>query len=239
MDESVPNRLPDGDTPYVELRNVVRTYRMGSTEVPALRGVSLEVAAGEFVVVLGVSGSGKSTLLHLVGGLDRPNAGSIRCGRYQLEALDTRGRSHYRRAMVGFVFQSFYLLPHLTARQNVEVGLLFRGVYGRQARQRASQVLEWVGLGHRLEHRPSQLSAGEQQRVALARAIVHQPPLLLADEPTASLDRTNATALLELLQNLRRQLPMTVIMVTHDEALVRPFADRAIRLRDGQVVPEA
>ncbi len=224
--------------PAIVLRDVVRIYPMAAAEVYALRGVSLDIAPGEFLAVLGVSGSGKSTLLHLIGGLDRPTSGSIRCGSMELANLDNYRRSLYRRRMVGFVFQTFYLLPHLTARQNVEAALLFRGIYGREARDRATAILEQVGLTHRLGHYPNQLSAGEQQRVALARALAHRPPLLLADEPTANLDSTNALRLLGLLNALRAEMQMTVIIVTHDEQLIRPFAERTVRMQDGQIVTE-
>jgi putative ABC transport system ATP-binding protein len=191
--------------------------------VQALAGVDLQVRRGEFLAVLGVSGSGKSTLLHLLGGLDTPTGGSVRVDRRDLAGLNAYQRAIYRRTTVGFVFQSYYLVPSLTAEENVALALTFQGTVGAERSHRAAEAIARVGLERRAGHRPSQLSGGEQQRVAIARAIVHRPPLLLADEPTGNLDSA---------------MGATVVVVTHDEEIVRHAADRMVYLRDGQLVGE-
>jgi putative ABC transport system ATP-binding protein len=221
--------------PFIRTRALSREYRVGPSTVRALDGVDLDVTRGEFLAVLGVSGSGKSTLLHLLGGLDRPTSGEVRVDGRDLAAFSAYQRTTYRRADVGFVFQSYYLLPSLTAEQNVALALTFQGVFGPERRRRAAQAIRRVGLRHRAGHRPSQLSGGEQQRVALARAIVHQPPLLLADEPTGNLDRSTADEVMALIRRLHGELGATVVMVTHDEEMARRIADRVVRLRDGRL----
>ncbi len=218
----------------IEARNLTRSYRVGGSDVAALRGVDLDVAAGEFLAVVGVSGSGKSTLLHLLGGLDTPTAGHIRVGDRRLDNLSAYDRSLFRREMVGFVFQSFYLLPHLTAFGNVALALTLQGIYGNQRHAMATAALDRVGLAARSGHRPGQLSGGEQQRVAVARAITHHPRVLLADEPTGNLDLKTAASLLQLLRDLNRSTNTTVVLVTHDEELVSRYCDRMVRLRDGR-----
>jgi ABC-type lipoprotein export system ATPase subunit len=227
------------DEPFLFARSLVREYRMGPTTIRALDGVDLEAKRGEFLAVLGVSGSGKSTLLHLLGGLDTPTAGKVVVGGHDLAAMSPRQRALYRRFRVGFVFQSYYLVPSLTAEENVALALTFQGVFGREARRRAAEALERVGLGRRASHRPSQLSGGEQQRVAIARAIVHQPPLLLADEPTGNLDRATAASVAAVLNDIHRDLGTTVLIVTHDEELASATAQRVVRLRDGRVIEKA
>ena len=220
----------------VIVRRLARSYPMGSGEVAALRGIDLEVIRGQFLAVVGVSGSGKSTLLHLLGGLDSPTAGEIEVSGRRLRELSARERSLYRREVVGFVFQAFYLLPHLSALGNVALALTLQGIYGLQRRELAEQALARVGLESRMNHRPGQLSGGEQQRVAVARAIAHHPRVLLADEPTGNLDLSTAASLLELIRDINRSSGMTVVLVTHDEQLVSRYCDSLVRLSDGLLV---
>jgi putative ABC transport system ATP-binding protein len=227
--------IADETGPFVETRGLVRTYRVGPATVHALGGVDLQVRRGEFLVVLGVSGSGKSTLLHLLGGLDTATAGEVWVDGRKLSTLAAYQRALYRRTSVGFIFQSYYLVPSLTAEENVALALTFQGIFGIQRSRLAAEAIRRVGLQHRAGHRPSQLSGGEQQRVAIARAIVHRPPLLLADEPTGNLDRATAVEVVSLLDKIHRELDTTVVMVTHDEELVSPVADRLIHLRDGRL----
>jgi putative ABC transport system ATP-binding protein len=222
--------------PLVEIAGLCRFHRVGAAEVRAVDGVDLTIVRGEFLAVVGVSGSGKSTLLHLLGGLDTPTAGSIRVAGRALGALTAYERAVYRRRTVGFVFQAFHLVPSMTAAANVALALTLQGTYGADRRQRTAEALQRVGLANRAGHRPGQLSGGEQQRVALARAIVHQPPLLLADEPTGNLDRHNAAEVLGLMRTINREQGATVVLVTHDEESAARVADRVVRLRDGRLV---
>lgn len=220
----------------VETRGLVREYQVGPTKVRALSGVDLAVHRGEILGVLGVSGSGKSTLLHLLGGLDTPSAGSVLVEGRDLAAYSPYQRALYRRTTVGFVFQTYYLVPSLTAVENVGMALTFQGMFGPEARQLAEAALRRVRLESRAGHRPSQLSGGEQQRVALARAIVRRPPLLLADEPTGNLDRTTATEVMTLVQEIHAELGTTIVMVTHDQEMAVRVSNRTVRLRDGQLL---
>jgi len=213
---------------------LARRYKMGDTSVDALRGADLEIARGEFVALVGPSGSGKSTVLNLIGGLDRPSEGEIWIDGAELSASDEKALTRHRRRHVGFVFQSFNLLPRLTAEENVALPLIFGGVAENERRARARELLERVGLAERLTHRPTQLSGGEQQRVAIARALVGQPALLLADEPTGNLDTTTGVEIMRLLKELNQEHGLTLLVVTHDPE-VAAFADRVVRLRDGQV----
>jgi putative ABC transport system ATP-binding protein len=223
--------------PVVVARALQRIYRVGNADVAALRGVDLEVAHGEFLALVGVSGSGKSTLLHLLGGLDTPSSGQVLVAGHALGQMTSWERARFRRRVVGFVFQSFHLVPHLTAEGNLSLALTFQGVYGSRRRQLARDALHRVGLADRATHRPGQLSGGEQQRVAVARAIIHRPQVLLADEPTGNLDQHTAESLLELLSAIRREAGMTIVMVTHNEDLVTRYCDRKIRIRDGCLEP--
>ena len=216
---------------------LTRRYKMGDTFVDALRGVDLEIRRGEFVALVGPSGSGKSTVLNLVGGLDRPSEGEIWIDGTELSASDEKALTRHRRQHVGFVFQSFNLLPRLTAEENVALPLMFSGVVEKERRARARELLEQVGLAERLTHRPTQLSGGEQQRVAIARALVGQPALLLADEPTGNLDTTTGVEIMRLLKELNREHGLTLLVVTHDPE-VAAFANRVIHLRDGQVATD-
>ena len=222
----------------INLEQVCRTYRLGSTEVRALRGVSVQIAAGEFVAILGASGSGKSTLMNLIGCLDRPTS-----GRYLLEGVDVAELDHdeladIRNEKIGFVFQSFNLLPRTTALRNVELPLLYAPsrLSARVRRQRAAEALELVGLGGRADHQPNQLSGGEQQRVAIARAIVNQPSVLIADEPTGNLDSRTSAEIMTVFQSLN-QRGITIVMVTHEQDIAR-YAKRNLFMRDGLVLKD-
>jgi putative ABC transport system ATP-binding protein len=221
---------------HVSIHGLTRSYRMGSTDVLAIDNLDLEIGRGEFLAVVGVSGSGKSTLLQLIGGLDTPTSGSIEVDGRDLARLSSYQRSLYRRTAVGFVFQSFHLVPSLSALANVAVALTFCGIYGRERYDRAAEALRSVGLEKRLDHRPGQLSGGEQQRVALARAMVNRPALLLADEPTGNLDRKTAAEVMNLVREINLRQEATVIMVTHDEEGARHYAGRVIHLSDGKIV---
>jgi len=221
--------------PLVELSDVTKIYRIGTVAVAALRGVSLAVERGEFVAIMGASGSGKSTLMHIIGCLDRPTA-----GRYLLEGQEVGGLSRdalaaIRNRQIGFVFQSFHLLPRATALANVELPLLYNGCAPAERRRRAAEALETVGLSGREDHRPNQLSGGEQQRVAIARALVGGPTLLLADEPTGNLDSRRSLEIVGMLQRLNRGRGLTVIVVTH-EPDIAAFAGRILQCRDGRIV---
>jgi putative ABC transport system ATP-binding protein len=219
----------------IEARELRRHYRIGPSVVRALDGVDLDVRTGEFVAVVGVSGSGKSTLLHLVGALDTPDGGALRVAGRDLGTLSAKERALFRRSEVGFVFQSFHLVPSLTASGNVAAALTFQGVYGAERAHRTGEALDRVGLAGRATHRPSQLSGGEQQRVAIARAIVNRPKIVLADEPTGNLDRSNATEIVGLLRGLNEADGTTVVLVTHDEEMACAASDRVLRLRDGRL----
>ena len=221
--------------PLLELDHVSRVYGEG-VAVYALRDVSLTVHAGEFVSIVGPSGSGKSTMLGLLGLLDLPTAGAVRVGGQDTSRLDDRTRSRLRGDTIGFIFQQFHLVQHLTALGNVETALLYRGMKARERRYRALEALERLGLGGRAHHRPTQLSGGEQQRVALARAIVTEPIMLLADEPTGALDSANAEQVLELFEGLRSP-ERAVVVVTHDQGVAHTAA-RMLSMRDGRVVAD-
>jgi ABC-type lipoprotein export system ATPase subunit len=198
--------------------------------------VSLTIPAGRFVGVVGPSGSGKTTLLHLLAALDRPSAGTIRVGDWALGTLDDADRARYRRSMVGLVFQQFHLVETMSARENVALPMILAGVPPSARRERAEQVLGQVGLADRLDHRPAELSGGEQQRVALARALVGDPPLLLADEPTGNLDAETGARIVALLDRLHREDDRTVIVVTHAPDEIEGPAQRLLSLRDGALV---
>jgi len=217
----------------ITLRELCRSYTVGSSQVHALRGVSLEILDGEHMAVIGPSGSGKSTLLHLLGCLDRPTSGSYRFDGEEVSTLDERRLSWLRGHSIGFVFQFFHLLSRLTALGNVEVPMLFAGLPRDERRERARRALASVGLGHRLDHRPDQLSGGERQRVAIARSVVMGPKLLLADEPTGNLDSRSAAEVMGLLEAMNRN-GLTLVVVTHDHE-VAARADRVVRMRDGAI----
>ena len=218
----------------LHVQNVAKSYRRGSTDVEVLRGVSCEIGANEFVFIVGPSGSGKSTLLYLLGALDEPSSGTITVDGRALGEWSTVERDRFRRDEVGFVFQSFNLLDNLSAVDNVLVPELPRGV-GRDRRAAAEELLRQVGLGERIEHRPKELSGGEQQRVAIARALLKRPRLVLADEPTGELDTENGRQVFEYLRTLQREQGSTVVTVTHDEQYIEA-GDRVLEIRDGRFV---
>jgi putative ABC transport system ATP-binding protein len=224
---------PPPNRPLLELDHVTRMYG-DEVVVYALRDVSLQIMAGEFLSIVGPSGSGKSTMLGLLGVLDLPSAGTIRVAGRDVGRLDDATRSRLRGDSIGFVFQQFHLIPHLSALGNVETALLYRDMRPRERRDKARQALEQLGLGPRVDHRPVQLSGGEQQRVALARAIVTDPLMVLADEPTGALDSANAAHVLEIFQSLQSP-ERAVVMVTHDPTVANT-ARRRISMRDGTIV---
>ena len=222
----------------VRTENVTRHYPMGEGLIRAVDGVSLTIEPGEFVALLGQSGSGKSTLLNLIAGLDRPTSGSVLVSGRDLAKMSSEELACYRRNDVGMVFQSFHLIPSMTITENVELPMRFAEVERAERGQRSREALERVGLGKRLDHRPSQLSGGEQQRVSLARALANRPRLLLADEPTGNLDSRTGEDILNLIRDLSLSLGMTVIMVTHERAIAERFAQRSVFLADGKLVSE-
>jgi len=215
--------------PLVRLEHVDKTYHLGEVEVRALRDVSLSLPGGEFIVFIGPSGSGKTTLLNIIGGLDRATAGTVQVAGQELTTLNEAGLTRYRRAVVGFVFQFFNLVPTLTARENVEL-VAELVAHPRDARE----VLTAVGLGERLDHFPATLSGGEQQRVAIARALVKRPALILADEPTGNLDYETGVLVLNFMHTITKELGAGVLMVTHNQEITR-MADRVVRLQSGQI----
>ncbi|WP_083420098.1 ABC transporter ATP-binding protein [Pseudofrankia sp. BMG5.36] len=223
-------------TPILAITELARSYGRGERARAALRGISLTVTAGEWVAVVGPSGCGKSTLLHLVGGLDTPDSGSVRIGGEEITTMSPARRALLRRRRVGFVFQSYNLVPHLNVSANVELGLRVAGTGRRAARARASEVLGAVGLEDLAQALPATLSGGQQQRVAIARAVAGRPDLVLADEPTGALDTAASRRIVELLRDEHRR-GQTLVMVTHDYA-VAAAADRVVFLRDGQIVDE-
>ena len=222
--------------PAIQLDRVSRHYTMGESSVRAVDEVSLSVANGEFLALLGSSGSGKSTLLNLIAGLDRPTSGSITARSQNLASLSSLELARYRCHTIGMIFQSFNLLPRMTLEENVELPLRLAEMDRSERPARVREALERVRLTHRLGHRPTELSGGEQQRVAIARALVNRPQILLADEPTGNLDSDTAGAILELLTEHLRAHQTTLILVTHDEELARRCADRTLRMKDGQLV---
>jgi putative ABC transport system ATP-binding protein len=218
----------------VSLRSVTRTYRTKDIEVPALVEANLEVAAGEFVAIVGASGSGKTTLMNVVGCLDRPTSGICAIDGTDVAGLDDDALARLRSRTIGFVFQSFNLLPRTSALENVATPLLYQGIGRRERRARARGVLDQLGMSDRLDHEPSQLSGGQQQRVAIARALVTQPALILADEPTGNLDSRTGADMLALLRDLNRG-GVTIVMITHD-ATVAASASRQVHIADGRLV---
>jgi putative ABC transport system ATP-binding protein len=233
------NPHPDFSTdPAIRTENVCRHYTMGESLIRAVDGISIGVPAGEFVALLGTSGSGKSSLLNLIAGLDRPTSGAVIVAAKDLAALSRAELAQHRLRTVGMVFQSFNLIPSMTVIENVELPLRFAEVDRSRRDSLAREALERVGLGKRLDHRPSELSGGEQQRTALARALINRPKLLLADEPTGNLDSRTGTEIMNLIREFNESLGMTVVMVTHERTLAEQYAQRLIFLADGKLVDD-
>jgi putative ABC transport system ATP-binding protein len=219
----------------IEIVDLHKVYRLGRVDVPALRGVTLAVEAGEFLAIVGPSGSGKSTLFHVVGGLTPPTSGHVKIDGVDLAEMTDGGRTKMRQRTVGFVFQKFNLLPTLTARQNIEIA---RDIAGHHDFDRAhfDDIVRLLGISERLSHRPFALSGGEQQRVAIARALANSPKILLADEPTGNLDTENSLAVLNVLRDLNQHLGQTILMITHNPEAATYGAHRIVRMRDGKIV---
>ncbi|MCD6465073.1 ABC transporter ATP-binding protein [Candidatus Bathyarchaeota archaeon] len=220
----------------VEVINLKKTYMLGKVPVQALNGVNLKVNEGDFLAILGPSGSGKSTLLHLIGALDRPTEGKVLIEGVDISTLDDGQLADLRRK-IGFVFQYFNLIPRLTARENVELPLAINGLGRSERRKKAEKLLEIVGLKNRMNHKPTELSGGEQQRVAIARALANDPKLLLMDEPTGNLDSKTGEEIARLVKRLNEEENITIILVTHDESMTR-VANRIAHIRDGLIIRE-
>ena len=228
-----------GEDARIVCDGLIKIYKVAELEVVALQGLDLDVASGELIAIVGASGSGKSTLLNILGGLDVPSAGMARVGPYDLLAMDHQDRTRYRREMIGFVWQQTArnLLPYLTARANVELPMALAGIRRRERHDRSSELLELVGLADRADHRPHELSGGEQQRVAIAVALANDPHVLLADEPTGELDTATSEQVFEVIRDANHRLGVTAIVLTHDP-LVSEQVDRTVQIRDGRTSTE-
>ena len=220
--------------PFIELKNVTKTYRTGPTSYNALNNISLSITEKEFVAIMGPSGSGKSTLLNLIGGIDRPTSGQISVNGTDLSTLKTDRLASYRQAEVGIIFQTFNLLSHLTATENVNLALVLKGIDSKEGKQKSTEALKSVSLEQRLNNKPTELSGGEQQRVAIVRALVKDPEIVLSDAPTSHLDSKTGLEIVELIKS-SKETGKTIILVTHNQE-VASKADRIIQLRDGQVI---
>jgi putative ABC transport system ATP-binding protein len=220
----------------IKADKLTKIYSMGKVKVVALRDLSLSIPKGAFLGITGPSGSGKSTFLNLIGGLDTPTSGSIQSKGKIVSQMSNEELARYRRVDVGMIFQSFNLISYLTAVENVALPLLFAGVTKKERRQKALEVLDRVGLGQRGGHRPQELSGGEQQRVAIARALVSQPDVLLTDEPTGNLDSRTSEDIVQIMSDLNKDRSITVVLVSHEERLIRKYSDMVIHLQDGELV---
>jgi len=218
----------------IKIRNLVKVYKTGKIEVQALRGVNLDINGGELVAIIGPSGSGKTTLLNVIGALDEATAGSVKVGEVEVTSLSITQLVDYRRKTVGHIFQTLNLIPTLTAEENIELPMIALGVSRGKRKQRVRELLDEVGLGERAQHRPDELSGGEQQRIAIAAALANDAPILLADEPTGELDTVNAKVVVDYLVKVNKDLGKTIIMVTHDPSVARA-ADRILRIEDGVI----
>ncbi|MGA9882289.1 MAG: ABC transporter ATP-binding protein [Candidatus Acidiferrales bacterium] len=227
--------MPDNGYPAIRTDRLSRLYKMGEAMVRAVEDISLEIAVGEFVALLGTSGSGKSTLLNLMAGLDRPTSGAIYAHGKNLADMDSEELARHRGQSIGMVFQAFNLLPRMTMAENVELPLRLAEVDRVERAARVREAVERVGLSARTNHRPAELSGGEQQRAALARALVNRPTILLADEPTGNLDSTTGKEIMDLLRDINRSLRMTIVMVTHQRELADQYAERSLLMRDGKL----
>lgn len=218
----------------VKCDGVKKTFVMGKEEVHALRGVSVEIAKGEYVSIMGPSGSGKSTLFNMIGGLDTPTAGGVEVDGCRLSDLNSSQLAWFRCRKIGFIFQSFNLIPTMSALENVSIPRIFAGATPHKAKEDAARVLERVGLGHRLDHLPAQVSGGQQQRIAIARALVNEPLIILADEPTGNLDLHTGKEIIDLLNDMKQNLGVTIITATHDMKMLS-CSDKIVRIEDGAV----
>ncbi|MCC6566843.1 MAG: ABC transporter ATP-binding protein [Chloroflexi bacterium] len=223
--------------PLVIAEDLHKTFTIGEQVVQALNGVSLEVPEGQFIAIMGPSGSGKSTLLYALGGLDRPSSGAIEIAGYRLDSMSSEELAHFRRDTCGFVFQAFHLVPTLTALQNAALPGVFSRIPTEVREDRAARLLDALGMGKRLDHRPNQLSGGQQQRVAIARALFNDPPLIMADEPTGALDSKMGRTVMTMLRKLCDRFNKTLLIVTHDPS-VASYADRIVMLHDGKIVED-
>jgi len=218
----------------IELINVYKIYKVGAYEVPALKGINLRIEKGEFVAIIGPSGSGKSTLLYLIGCLDKPTKGSVIIDGQNTSTLNEKQLTELRRDKIGFIFQQYYLIPTLTALENVELPMVFKGIPKVERIERAEELLEMVGLGSKKDRKPNELSGGEQQRVAIARALANNPSILLCDEPTGNLDTKSGRIVMDIIKRLNVEKEVTVVLVTHDLSL-KVYADRVVNIRDGVI----
>ena len=220
--------------PIIKLENISRSYKNGQVVIEALKNINLSIEEGEFISIMGPSGSGKSTMLNIIGCLDKPSSGTYEIAGKRVEKLGDGQLAEIRNEFIGFVFQSFHLLPDLTALENVELPLIYRGLIGKERRKKAVEALKSLGLGERIYHRPSQLSGGEQQRVAIARAIVGDHKVILADEPTGPLDPKTSETIMEIFQELNNERGITIVQVTHEKSIAE-YSKRIYHLLDGKI----
>lgn len=221
--------------PMIEVKNLRKVYRMGDENIVALKKINLTIQKGEICCIFGTSGSGKSTLLNMLAGMEKPSAGEVRIGGIPISRLDEDQLAAFRQRHLGFVFQSYNLLPTMDAAENVAMPLLFQGVSKKQREKAAVDMLKKVGLGHRLHHYPGQMSGGQQQRAGIARAFVAQPAVIFADEPTGNLDTRTTKEVMEMIQGFARQFNQTIVLVSHDPELSR-YVDRIVTLVDGEII---